>query len=319
MRATVRLPTCSGVNVSGEGLVLTNQHCIVACLNQLSTPEQNYFVAGFTAHAREQEAQCPGLAVQVLDGITDVTSRIEAAAEGAQGVAFARVRDAEIARIQSECSSAALRCEVMTLYEGGRYALYRYRRYDDVRLVFAPDYAMAQFGGETENFQFPRTCLDFALLRLYQNGVPARTPTHVSLRTTPPQQDEIVLVSGNPGFTSRLKSVPEIAFERDVFAPWREAALLSHGTAEQVYLLLRVALADHLTRSEEVCPLILDDPTPHFDAERTLAVLDLLLQLADTRQIVLFSQEDAVLQWAERRLDGGCHRLVRLPGPSAHA
>jgi uncharacterized protein YhaN len=99
--------------------------------------------------------------------------------------------------------------------------------------------------------------------------------------------------------------------------PWRQAALLSHGTAEQVYLLLRVALADHLTRAGEVCPLILDDPTPHFDSNRTLAVLDLLLQLAEARQVILFSQEPEVLAWAEQHLGGPQHRLTRLPGPIA--
>lgn len=101
---------------------------------------------------------------------------------------------------------------------------------------------------------------------------------------------------------------------RGAGGPWREAALLSHGTAEQVYLLLRVALADHLTRAGEVCPLILDDPTPHFDADRTRAMLELLLQLAETRQVILFSQEPEVLAWAEQRLAAPRHRLTRLPG-----
>ncbi|MDX2274987.1 MAG: S46 family peptidase [Hyphomonadaceae bacterium] len=225
MQATVRLPTCSGVNVSAEGLVLTNQHCVVACLNQLSTPENNYFVSGFAARARAQEARCPGLSVQVLESIADVTERVETAAAGAGERPFAQVRDGEIARIEAECSSGALRCEVATLYEGARYALYRYRRYDDVRMVFAPEYAMAQFGGDAQNFQFPRTCIDFAVLRLYQNGRPVATPAHLDVRITPPLAEEIVLVSGNPGFTSRLKTLAEIEFDRDVYAPWREAAL----------------------------------------------------------------------------------------------
>jgi uncharacterized protein YhaN len=97
--------------------------------------------------------------------------------------------------------------------------------------------------------------------------------------------------------------------------PWREAALLSHGTAEQVYLLLRMALADQLTRPGEVCPLILDDPTPHFDAGRTQAVLDLLLHIAETRQVILFSQEREVLAWAEQHIRDPRHRLTRLSGP----
>jgi uncharacterized protein YhaN len=102
---------------------------------------------------------------------------------------------------------------------------------------------------------------------------------------------------------------------REPGGPWREAALLSHGTAEQVYLLLRVALADHLTRQGEVCPLILDDPTPHFDEERTLAVLDVLCQVAEARQVILFSQEAAVLHWAEQHLAELRHRLIRLAAP----
>ena len=104
---------------------------------------------------------------------------------------------------------------------------------------------------------------------------------------------------------------------REAAGPWREAALLSHGTAEQVYLLLRVALADRLTRPGEVCPLIVDDPTPHFDAERTVAMLDLLLRVAESRQVVLFSQETEVLAWAERQLAEPRHRLWRLPGRRA--
>lgn len=224
MRATARLPTCSGVNVGAAGLVLTNQHCVVACLTQLSTPERNYFTRGFAAREREQEARCPGLYVHVLDAISDVTARVEAAAEAAGGAAFARVRDDEIARIEAECG-AAVRCEVMTLYEGGRYALHRYIRYDDVRLVFAPEYQMAQFGGEADNFQFPRTCVDFAVVRLYRNGAPAATPGHLDMRFTAPEVGEAVLVSGNPGVTSRFKTAAELAFEREIYTPWRQAAL----------------------------------------------------------------------------------------------
>ena len=224
MGATVRLPTCSGVNVSAEGLVLTNQHCVVACLTQLSSPERNYFTRGFAAREREQEARCPGLAVDVLEAIVDVTARVEAAAGAADAEAFVRVRDAEIAAIEGECAGPA-RCEVTTLYEGARYRLYRFARYDDVRLVFAPEYQMAQFGGEADNFQFPRTCVDFAFVRLYRDGAPASTSRHLDLRFTAPAEGEIVLVSGNPGVTSRFKTAAELAFERDVTTPWRQAAL----------------------------------------------------------------------------------------------
>lgn len=224
MRATARLPGCSGAVVGGEGLLLTNHHCVVACLNQLST-ERNLVAEGFAASTREEEARCPSLSVQVLQDISDVTARIETAAEQGPPEAFAGLRDAEIALIERECSTDGRRCEVVTLHQGGRYALYNYARYDDVRIAFTPEYGAAQFGGESDNFRFPRYGVDFALLRLYANGAPAATPQHLSLRFTPPEANEIVLAAGNPGFTSRLKTVAEMEFDRDVFLPWREAAL----------------------------------------------------------------------------------------------
>src|SRR5690606_25269739 len=124
----------------------------------------------------------PNMSVQVLTGVHDVTASVEAATAGASPEVFARVRDAEIARLERECSAGAVRCEVVTLYQGGRYSLYRYKRFDDVRLVFAPEHAIAAFGGDPDNFNFPRYCLDFSFLRLYENGAPARTPEHLSVR-----------------------------------------------------------------------------------------------------------------------------------------
>jgi hypothetical protein len=225
MPATARLPSCSGANVSGEGLVLSNQHCVLACLNQVSPPERSLVLEGFVARAREEETRCPGMQVLLLDAVEDVTTRIEAASEGVAPADFARVRDAEMSRIVAACEVGGGHCEVMTLYQGGRYALYRYRQYDDVRLVFAPEYAVAQFGGDSENFTFPRTSADFAVLRLYRNGAPASTPRHLRLRLDPPQEGEIVIAAGNPGPTSRHRTASELAFERDVVAPWRAAAL----------------------------------------------------------------------------------------------
>lgn len=235
MATTARLPQCTGAVVSGAGLLLTNQHCIVACLTHASTPDRNLVVEGYAAPARESELSCGAMPVQVLESISDVTPRIEAAAAEATPENFARVRDRAIADIVSECGAESRRCEVMTLYGGGRYALYRYHRYTDVRLVFAPEYAAAQFGGDADNFKFPRTSVDFAFLRLYERGAPARTPQHLSLRFTPPAADEVVLVAGNPGATSRLKSVAELNFERDVVAPWREAALEDAQRRLQAY------------------------------------------------------------------------------------
>ncbi|MBL8537911.1 MAG: S46 family peptidase [Hyphomonadaceae bacterium] len=221
MAGTARLPGCSASNVSAEGLVLTNHHCVIACVTALSTREANYIESGFMARARDEELRCANTSVQVLAGIADVTDAIAAATADAAPEAFARVRDAEIARLERACAQGPTRCEVVTLYEGGRYALYRYRRYDDVRLVFAPEHAMAAFGGDPDNFAFPRYCIDFAFLRLYENGRPARTPNHLSMRFTPLQEGEIVLTAGNPGRTSRLRTTAELAFEREVNLPWQ--------------------------------------------------------------------------------------------------
>lgn len=225
MAGTARLPGCSASNVSGQGLVLTNHHCLISCVTALSTSEANYIQDGFMARAREEERRCPNMSIQVLTGITDVTQRIDVATAGAAAEAFAEARDAEIARIERECTSGSQRCEVVTLYRGGRYSLYTYRRYTDVRLVFAPEHRMAAFGGDPDNFNFPRYCVDFSFLRLYENGAPALTPNHLSMRFEPVAEDEIVLIAGSPGRTSRLRTTAELAFERDFNLPWQIASL----------------------------------------------------------------------------------------------
>lgn len=225
MAGTARLPGCSGANVSAGGLLLTNHHCVITCVRSLSSAESDYLGAGFMARTREEERRCPGLQVSVLSAIADVTPRIDSATAGIPADAFAQARDGEITRIESECSRASRRCEVVTLYHGGRYGLYTYKRYDDVRLVFAPEHAMAAFGGDADNFNFPRYGLDFAFLRLYENNAPAATPRHLRMRFTPLEDNEIVLVTGNPGGTSRLLTTAELAFHRDVALPWRLGAL----------------------------------------------------------------------------------------------
>jgi hypothetical protein len=228
MAGTARMPGCSASNVSEQGLVLTNHHCVIACVTALSSSAENFVELGFTAHARGEERRCPNMSVQVLTGIEDVTERVNAATAGAAAEGFARARDAEIARIERACTQGATRCEVVTLYQGGRYAVYTFRRYDDVRLVFAPEHDMAAFGGDPDNFNFPRYCVDFAFLRLYDEGAPAETPNHLSMRFTPLEVGEIVLAAGNPGRTSRLRATAELAFERDVALPWQIASLAEY-------------------------------------------------------------------------------------------
>ncbi|HVK81482.1 MAG TPA: S46 family peptidase [Verrucomicrobiae bacterium] len=228
MAGTARIPGCSASNVSGQGLLLTNHHCVIACVNALSSSEHNFIEYGFGARTREEERQCPNTSVQVLQGISDVTERISNATAGAAVEGFAHARDAEIARIEAECTQGAQRCEVVALYQGGRYALHRFKRFDDVRLVFAPEHQMAAFGGDEDNFNFPRYALDFSFLRLYENGRPAATPNHLTMSFRPLVQDEIVLIPGNPGRTSRLRTSAELTFERDFNLPWQIASLAEH-------------------------------------------------------------------------------------------
>jgi hypothetical protein len=226
--ASVRLEGgCSGAIMSAEGLVQTNHHCVIDCVADFSTPGHDLTLTGFQARRREQERRCPGMAVQQLTAISDVTQRIEQATAGVSAQDFARARDAEIARIESECRTADAEriCQVVTLYQGGQYKLYVYKRYEDVRLVFAPESAAAFFGGDPDNFNFPRYCFDVAYLRLYENDAPAATPARFHLRTTPLQASDLVFVSGNPGTTSRQLTTAELAFQRDHFLPWRLAYL----------------------------------------------------------------------------------------------
>ncbi|HRP12257.1 MAG TPA: S46 family peptidase [Terricaulis sp.] len=224
MAGAARIPGCSASNVSAEGLLLTNHHCVISCVTALATAQANYIEDGFMARQRTQEQRCPGMYAQVLMGITDATAQIEAATAGVDAEGFAAARDAEIARLEGACR-AGEHCEVVTLYQGGRYALYRYKRYEDVRLVFAPEHSVAAFGGDPDNFNFPRYCLDFSLLRVYENGAPAATPAHLSMRFTPLSESEITLVVGNPGTTSRLRTTAQLAFERDVALPWQLTSL----------------------------------------------------------------------------------------------
>jgi len=225
MAGTARMPGCSASNVSDAGLVLTNHHCVIACVTALSTTDNNYIENGFMAQAREAELRCPNMSIDVLTAITDVTGTIEAATAGVTAEGFARARDAEFARLTRECTTPTTRCEVVTLYQGGRYGLYQYRSYEDVRLVFAPEHKMAAFGGDPDNFNFPRYALDFSFLRLYDNDAPAVTPNHLGMRFTPLTEDEVVLIAGNPGRTSRLRTTAELAFERDLNLPWQIASL----------------------------------------------------------------------------------------------
>jgi hypothetical protein len=221
--ASVRLSTgCSASIVTGEGLVLTNHHCVRGCAQNLSTDKVDYVKDGFSAAKREDERLCPGMQAEVLDSITDATARVTKAAAGKTGQDFVKARDAEIAAVEKEgCigKDALYRCQVVTLYQGGQYKLYTYRKYSDVRLVFAPELQTAFFGGDPDNFNFPRYDLDCSFVRLYENGKPIASPHHLNWRVTPPKDGEPVFASGNPGATQRLLTAEQLESLRDFAMP----------------------------------------------------------------------------------------------------
>ncbi|MGE0455957.1 MAG: S46 family peptidase [Vicinamibacteria bacterium] len=211
----------SGSFVSPEGLMITNHHVGYDCIQNLSSQQRDYVADGFLAATREQELACPGYEVNVLLSTQDVTARLRAAERAAADAKAAQdARGAEIGRIQNECAAATgLRCDVVTLYGGGEFRLYRYKKYTDVRLVFAPEEQLAFFGGDPDNFTFPRHDLDIAFFRAYEQGRPARPAAFLPWSRTGVAQDELVLVSGNPGSTARLKTLAELETLRDATLP----------------------------------------------------------------------------------------------------
>ncbi len=219
----VRLSTgCSASIVSSEGLVLTNNHCVRDCEQYLSTADTNYVKDGFIPAGREDEKLCPGMQAEILTSITDVTERVTKAAAGKTGQAFVKARDAAIAAVEKEgCAGreTLFRCQVVTLYQGGEYKLYTFRKYSDVRIAFAPEEQMAFFGGDPDNFNFPRYDLDFSFVRLYENGKPVKTPNHLKWSAAPPKKGEPVFVVGNPGTTDRLYTAEQLKTLRDVSLP----------------------------------------------------------------------------------------------------
>lgn len=220
--ASVRLTNgCSASLVSGEGLVFTNHHCVVDCVQSLSSAEKDYVKDGFLTATRAEERKCAGMQAEVLETITDVTPRIGAATAGKTGQAFVQARDAAMASLEDAgcAKAAAYRCQVVTLYRGGQYKLYKYRKYSDVRLVFAPEFATAFFGGDPDNFNFPRYNLDIGFVRVYENGKPAKTPKHLTWVSRAPQAGEPTFVSGNPGGTERALTVAQLETQRDLVIP----------------------------------------------------------------------------------------------------
>ncbi len=208
--------------VSSDGLVLTNHHVGSDTLFKLSTPERNILENGYLARSNAEELPAPDLELNQLLNIVDVTDRVNAAvkADMAAGAAMLARRET-IEAIQKEAlDQSGLRSDVVTLYGGGRYHLYQYKKYTDVRLVWAPESATAFMGGDADNFEYPRYCLDACIFRVYENGQPAKIEHFLKWSQAGPAEDELVFVAGNPGRTSRILTVDALKYQRDVRMPF---------------------------------------------------------------------------------------------------
>jgi hypothetical protein len=213
---------CSASFVSAQGLVQTNHHCAQGCIQALSTPTEDLVENGFYAKTAADERKCPNVEVNQLIAISDVTARVNAATAGRDGKALIDAKRAIRATIARECSGgdANIRCDVVELYHGGIYNLYRYRRYQDVRLVFAPEMAIAFFGGDPDNFEFPRYDLDVSYLRVYADDRPLDTAAnYLRYAKRDVQPGDLTFTSGHPGRTNRLDTVAALEFQRDVTLP----------------------------------------------------------------------------------------------------
>ncbi len=228
----------SGSFVSPKGLLMTNQHVASGQLQKLSTSERNYRRDGFYAATPAEELKCPDLEINVMVSYEDVTARVQGAAKAGTSDKDANdARRVQIAAIEKDATDkTGLRSEVVALYRGGEYWLYRFKKYTDIRLVFAPEEQIAFFGGDYDNFTYPRYCLDITFLRVYENGQPLKTQSYLKWSAQGPADGEFVLAIGIPGSTNRLLTLAQVQYQRDVGNPlqmqvWnsRRDALLRYG------------------------------------------------------------------------------------------
>jgi hypothetical protein len=241
--ASIRLTLgCSASLVSSDGLVMTNHHCARDCISELSDAQHDYVAKGFYAAAAAEEKKCPAMEANQLIQIADVTKQMEAATAGKSERAFHEAERAAKAKIESACGTTAdVRCEVVKLYQGGVYDLYKYKRYQDLRLVFAPEEDAAFFGGDPDNFTFPRYDLDMSFVRIYDQGKTLHTDTFLKFSTTGVKDGDIAIASGNPGSTRRDDTLAMLDYQRDSALPF-SLNLLSE---------LRGVLSEYATKGPE--------------------------------------------------------------------
>jgi hypothetical protein len=233
----------SGGFVSPNGLLVTNQHVAQGQLQKVSTKEKDYTKDGFYASTNAEELKCPDLECNVLVSYEDVTQRVQSAVKpGATDKQASEQRKAVIAQIEKDSTQqTGLKSDVISFYSGGEYWLYRHKKYTDLRLVFAVEEQIAFFGGDYDNFTFPRHDLDVAFFRVYENGQPAKTPHYFKWSTSGPTDGEFVLASGSPGSTARLLTVAQLAYQRDFGNP----------SQKQIWTVALKALQEYAKGGEE--------------------------------------------------------------------
>ncbi|MGB8886658.1 MAG: S46 family peptidase [Candidatus Korobacteraceae bacterium] len=218
--SSARAPNGSSSFVSPDGLIFTNHHIAQECIHDLSTSGKDYMKSGFYAATRAEEAKCPGMEFLVLESIEDITAKVNGAAKPGMSTADAgKAQREEMGSLEKACSGNGMRCDAVTLYSGAMYNLYKYKKYDDIRLVFAPEFAMAFFGGDPDNFEYPRYDLDISFFRAYENGEPAKIHDYLKWSPAGANQGDLVFVSGHPGRTSRLLTMDQLGFLRDYQYP----------------------------------------------------------------------------------------------------
>ncbi len=228
---------CSASFISPKGLVMTNHHCVVECVEQLSTAQQNLEENGFSAKTPADEKKCPDFELDQLVEIRDVTKDVLEAMSGKTGDAANKALNAKRAELEQSCGSdASVRCDLVSLYHGGIYDLYRYKRYNDVRLVFAPEFSVAQFGGDPDNFNFPRYDFDIGLVRAYEGDKPVASRDYLRWSANGTKDGDLVFVSGNPGGTFRQLTNAQLAFERDTIYPIRNPEVAERRGQLEVFV-----------------------------------------------------------------------------------
>ena len=236
--SSVRIPGCTASFVSSDGLIMSNHHCARGCADAVTRPGEDFLANGFYAPTRAEERACPNFSVDQLVEITDVTATVNGAVPpGATADRAAAARDAATEDIQNRCNQGTpnAHCEVITMYRGGQYKLYRFHRWTEARLVFVPETDAASFGGDPDNFTYPRHDMDVSFLRVYENGQPAHIDQYYRWSHDGSKEGDLVFVVGNPGNTSRLQTIAQLEYLRDVQYP---AALTSLNSQVAVYLQL---------------------------------------------------------------------------------